>query len=93
MLDFAASPQTTWICRSDKPTDPNWYSIARHQEILSSLILALDLQRVTLVCQDWGGPIGLAQAVMMPERFERLVIMNTWLHHEGYEYSDGLGTA
>ena len=84
------APDHMGFGRSDKPTDPNWYSIARHQEILSSLILALDLQRVTLVCQDWGGPIGLAQTVMMPERFERLVIMNTWLHHEGYEYSDGI---
>jgi hypothetical protein len=26
----------------------------------------------------------------MPERFSRLVIMNTWLHHEGYEYSDAI---
>jgi haloalkane dehalogenase len=76
--------------RSDKPTDIHWYSIARHVEVLTSLIVTLDLQRVTLVCQDWGGPIGLAQAAMMPDRFERLVIMNTWLHHEGYEYTPAI---
>lgn len=76
--------------RSDKPTDIHWYSIARHVEILTSLIVTLDLQRVTLVCQDWGGPIGLAQAAMMRDRFERLVIMNTWLHHEGYEYTEAI---
>ena len=73
--------------KSDKPTDIHWYTIARHTEILTTLITALNLQNVTLVCQDWGGPIGLAQAVTMPERFARLTITNTWLHHNGYEYS------
>jgi haloalkane dehalogenase len=43
-----------------------------------------------LFVQDWGGPTGLAQYANMPERFERLVIMNTWLHHEGFEYSPGI---
>lgn len=73
--------------RSDKPVDAEWYTIARHTEILGSLIEALDLQRITLVCQDWGGPIGLAQVVDAPERFERLTIMNTWLHHPEHEYT------
>ena len=60
--------------RSDKPVDIHWYTIAQHTEILTSLIARLDLHRITLVCQDWGGPTGLAQAAMMPERFEHLVI-------------------
>jgi haloalkane dehalogenase len=76
--------------RSDKPIDPSWYSIARHTEVLSTLIRALDLSDVMLVAQDWGGPIGLAQVAEAPERFTRLVVMNTWLHHPGYEYSDGI---
>jgi haloalkane dehalogenase len=76
--------------RSDKPTDPSWYSIARHTEVLSTLVRALDLRDVTLVCQDWGGPIGLAQVAEAPQRFARLVLMNTWLHHPEYEYSDGM---
>ena len=76
--------------RSDKPTDIHWYTIARHTEVLTSLITKLDLNKITLVCQDWGGPTGLAQAAMMPDRFERLIIMNTWLHHDGYEYSEGI---
>ncbi|MEM8500517.1 MAG: alpha/beta fold hydrolase [Pseudomonadota bacterium] len=83
------APDHIGFGRSDKPTDIDWYSIERHTEILTSFILALDLKRITMVCQDWGGPIGLAQAAMLPDRFEHLVIMNTWLHHEGYEYSDG----
>ena len=84
------APDHMGFGRSDKPTDGHWYTIARHTEILTSLITDLDLIDVTLVCQDWGGPIGLAQAATMPERFSRLVIMNTWLHHEGYEYTDAI---
>lgn len=84
------APDHMGFGRSDKPTDIHWYTIARHTEILTSLIRHLDLQDVTLVCQDWGGPTGLAQAVYMPERFTRLVIMNTWLHHEGYAYSPAI---
>ncbi len=76
--------------RSDKPVDDGWYSIARHTAAHRALIQALDLRGVTLFVQDWGGPIGLAQAAENPERFERLVIMNTWLHHEGYDYTPAL---
>jgi haloalkane dehalogenase len=84
------APDHIGFGRSDKPTDIHWYTIARHTEILTTLITTLDLNNVTLVCQDWGGPIGLAQAAMMPERFARLVIMNTWLHHPEYEYSPAI---
>lgn len=84
------APDHLGFGRSDKPTDIHWYTIARHTEILTSLIVDLDLNNITLVCQDWGGPTGLAQAAMMPERFEHLVIMNTWLHHPEYEYSEGI---
>ncbi len=43
-----------------------------------------------MVVQDWGGPIGLSSYVATPERFSRIVIMNTWLHHDEYEYSPGI---
>ena len=84
------APDHMGFGRSDKPTDIHWYTIARHTEVLTSLLTRLDLKNITLVCQDWGGPTGLAQAAMMPNRFERLIIMNTWLHHDGYEYSEGI---
>ena len=84
------APDHLGFGKSDKPTDIHWYTIARHTEVLTSLVVTLDLQDITLVCQDWGGPIGLAQAATMGQRFSRLVIMNTWLHHEGYEYSSGI---
>ncbi|HVN01914.1 MAG TPA: alpha/beta fold hydrolase [Caulobacteraceae bacterium] len=76
--------------RSDKVTDEGWYSIGRHVASHRALVEALDLRDTTLFCQDWGGPIGLAQVAEAPERFSRLVIMNTWLHHAGYEYTPAL---
>ncbi|MEY3806704.1 MAG: haloalkane dehalogenase 1 [Actinomycetota bacterium] len=84
------APDHLGFGRSDKPTDPSWYNIARHIENLAQLISHLDLRDITLFVQDWGGPTGLAQYEAMPERFSRLVIMNTWLHHDGYEYSPGI---
>lgn len=76
--------------RSDKVLDESWYSLARHVDAQSRLIHHLSLSDMTLICQDWGGPIGLAQAAQTPERFSRLVIMNTWLHHKDYRYSDAI---
>lgn len=84
------APDHLGFGKSDKPTDAHWYTIARHSEVLTSLINRLDLTNITLVCQDWGGPTGLAQAVFMPARFSRLIIMNTWLHHPAYEYSEAI---
>jgi haloalkane dehalogenase len=63
--------------RSDKPTDPGWYSYDRHSEALRGFVEGLDLRRLTVVCQDWGGPLGFRLAVEHPERVERLVVMNT----------------
>ena len=84
------APDHIGFGRSDKVTDPAWYDIARHVENLRQLVVALDLRDITLFVQDWGGPTGLAQYATMPERFSRLVIMNTWLHHDGYEYTPGI---
>jgi haloalkane dehalogenase len=84
------APDHIGFGRSDKVLDDSWYSIERHGLALRALIEGLDLRRIMLVCQDWGGPIGLRQAVYIPERFERLIILNTWLHHEGYEYTPAI---
>lgn len=53
------------------------YRLERHVANLCRLIEQLDLRGVTLVGHDWGGPIGMGAAVRMPERFARLVLMNT----------------
>jgi haloalkane dehalogenase len=65
--------------RSDKLTGRADYSFQMHRDILVGFIEALDLQQITLVVQDWGGLIGLRVASELPERFARLVIMNTGL--------------
>jgi haloalkane dehalogenase len=63
--------------RSDKPVEVGWYSFDRHYRSILRLVAELDLRGLTVVVQDWGGPIGLRLAVEHPERVERLVIMNT----------------
>ena len=65
--------------RSDKPEDVGWYTFDRHCASIRRLVEQLDLRRVTVVVQDWGGPIGLRLAVEQPERVARLVILNTGL--------------
>ena len=84
------APDHIGFGKSDKVTNADWYTIARHSANLTHLVASLNLQNITLFVQDWGGPIGLAQYATMPERFERFVIMNTWLHHDSYEYSPGI---
>jgi haloalkane dehalogenase len=65
--------------RSDKPDEEATYTFAFHRESLIALIEALNLRRTTLVCQDWGGLIGLTLPMDMSDRFERLLVMNTAL--------------
>ena len=65
--------------RSDKPADESVYTFDFHRAAIIGLIEALDLRDVTLVCQDWGGLIGLTIPMDMPARFSRLIVMNTAL--------------
>jgi haloalkane dehalogenase len=65
--------------RSDKPEEEATYTFDFHRNAIVALIEALDLRRITLVCQDWGGLIGLTLPMDMPGRFERLIVMNTAL--------------
>ena len=60
------------------PTAEFDYRPRSHADNLEDLVVALDLQNVTLVVQDWGGPIGLGMATRQPERISHLLIMNTW---------------
>jgi haloalkane dehalogenase len=72
-------PDYAGFGRSDKPTDRRWYSYDRHVDYTARLLAALDLREVTVIVQDWGGPIGLRWAVENAERVARLVILNTGL--------------
>jgi len=65
--------------RSDKPVDDGWYGFERHRDTVLRLIESLDLKHVMLVCQDWGGLIGLTLPLRMEDRFTRLLVMNTGL--------------
>ena len=47
---------------------------AEHAEVVERLVLELDLTGATLMCQDWGGPIGFRVATRLPDRFEAFVI-------------------
>ena len=73
----AVAPDLLGFGRSDKPTDPGWYSYDRHVESIARLVSELDLRNLVLVVHDWGGPIGLRFAVEHAERVDRLVILDT----------------
>jgi pimeloyl-ACP methyl ester carboxylesterase len=62
--------------KSETPQDRT-YSIQEHTENLERLLLDLDLRDITLIVQDWGGPIGSTFAYRHPDRIKRLVVMNT----------------
>ena len=71
------APDLIGFGRSDKPVAANAYSYKSHVRWLRAFVETLDLRRITLVCQDWGGLLGLRLLSQIPERFERLVAMNT----------------
>lgn len=73
------APDLVGFGRSDKPAAVGDYSYARHVAWLAGLVAALDLTRITLVCQDWGGLLGLRLVAEQPERFARVVAANTGL--------------
>jgi haloalkane dehalogenase len=54
------------------------YTPAEHAKVIEALLLRLDLTEVTLMVQDWGGPIGFAVAARHPDRFAAFAIGNTW---------------
>ncbi|HEX3979832.1 MAG TPA: haloalkane dehalogenase, partial [Acidimicrobiales bacterium] len=74
------APDLVGFGRSDKPTPRTEYTFARHVEWVRDLLFdQLDLTGVTLVCQDWGGLIGLRLVGEHPGRFARVVAANTFL--------------
>ncbi|MGH9086879.1 MAG: haloalkane dehalogenase [Acidimicrobiales bacterium] len=74
------APDLVGFGRSDKPADRRDYTYARHVEWLRAAVFdRLDLRDVTLVCQDWGGLLGLRLVAEHPERFRRVVVTNTGL--------------
>ncbi len=83
------APDLFGFGRSDKPVEDQWYQFDTHRQSLIELIERLDLQRVTLVVQDWGGLLGLTLPHEMPNHFEQLLVMNTTLGTGDVELSQG----
>jgi haloalkane dehalogenase len=76
----AIAPDLVGFGRSDKPTPRSEYTFARHVEWMRSLLFhRLNLSGITLVCQDWGGLIGLRLVAEHTDRFARVVAANTFL--------------
>jgi len=75
--------------RSDKPVEDGVYQFDFHRGSLIALIKCIDLKNITLVCQDWGGLLGLTLPMELPDRFSRLLVMNTALATGETKLSDG----
>ena len=73
------APDLVGFGRSDKPVDQGEYTYQRHVDWMQAWLDAVELSDITLVCQDWGGLIGLRLLAAHPERFARLVVANTFL--------------
>ena len=75
----AIAPDLVGFGRSDKPADRTDYTYQRHVDWAQAWLGRLDLNRITLICQDWGGLIGLRLVASNPDRFARVVAANTGL--------------
>jgi haloalkane dehalogenase len=75
----AIAPDHIGFGKSDKLSHVEDYSYQKHVDWIQELIITLNLKNITLVMQDWGGPIGLREVALDPERFSRLVVANTLL--------------
>jgi haloalkane dehalogenase len=75
----AVAPDMIGFGRSDKPPSRGDYSYQRFVDQLKAFIKLTDLRRITLVCQDWGGPIGLRVLSELTDRFDAALATNTLL--------------
>jgi pimeloyl-ACP methyl ester carboxylesterase len=83
------APDFLGFGRSDKPVEDDIYSFYFHRKTLIDFINRLDLKNIILVCQDWGGILGLTLPMEMPKRFFKLLIMNTILATGDFQLSEG----
>jgi haloalkane dehalogenase len=76
----AVAPDLIGFGRSDKPLDRAAYTVQAHVDWLARFVTIVGLSGVTLVVQDWGGPLGLAVLTAVPGLARRVVAANTVLH-------------
>ena len=82
------APDLIGFGKSDKPTETSDYTYARHVAWMSEWFEGLDIRDVVLMCQDWGGLLGLRLVAAYPERFAGVVAANTMLPVGTGEASD-----
>jgi tRNA(adenine34) deaminase len=73
------APDLIGFGKSDKPKKEGAHRFAWHRQVLLELVERLDLHRVVLVVQDWGGILGLTLPMAAPHRYRGLLVMNTLL--------------
>ncbi len=73
------APDFIGFGKSDKIVGWKNYTFELHFSSLVNLIEQLNLNDITLIVQDWGGLLGLSLLGEYPEKFKRVVIMNTYL--------------
>ena len=73
----AVAPDLVGFGRSDKPAQRSDYTYQRHVDWMQDWLDQMELNQITLVCQDWGGLIGLRLLANNPDRFIRVVVANT----------------
>jgi haloalkane dehalogenase len=86
----AIAPDLIGFGRSDKLARREDYTYERHVRFMRQFVEAIDLRAITLVCQDWGGLIGLRLATELEPRFARIVTANTGLPTGDQRVSDAL---
>ncbi len=83
------APDLIGFGRSDKPVDDAVYTFDFHRKMLISFIQKLEIENIIIVCQDWGGILGLTLPMEFPEKIVKLVVMNTMLATGDRELSKG----
>ncbi|MGH8706396.1 MAG: haloalkane dehalogenase [Burkholderiales bacterium] len=83
------APDFIGFGRSDKVEDDAFYTFDMHRAFLLEFVERLDLRRIALAVQDWGGLLGLTLPMEAPQRYERLLVMNTALGTGDVPLSEG----
>ena len=84
----ALAPDLVGFGRSDKPAERTDYTYRRHVDWVQAWFDQINLHRITLVCQDWGGLIGLRLLASNPDQFARVIVANTGLPTGDHPISD-----
>lgn len=83
------APDFLGFGRSDKPVDDAFYTFDMHRQFLLDFVERMDLRQITIAVQDWGGLLGLTLPMESPERYEKLLVMNTALGTGDRPLTDG----